>query len=140
MYTRKMKGNEKKVPYDFIVIGAGIAGLSSAYHLLKDGYSVLVIEKDNGLQNASFNSTATMSHDPDAKWDYVIGRFGIRGARDLWELSELSMKLLKKFAHEIEPHFNTERLTSYIYSNSKEKTKKLKNSYEIYKKIGVDVK
>ena len=135
-----MKGDEKKELYDFIIVGAGIAGLSSAYHLLKDGYSVLVIEKDNGLQNASFNSTATMSHDADIKWDYVIGYFGIRGALDLWELSELSMKLLKKFAHEFEPHFNTERLTSYIYSNSKEKTKKLKNSYEIYKKIGVAVK
>jgi oxygen-dependent protoporphyrinogen oxidase len=38
-----------KKPFDYIVLGAGISGLSAAYYLQKSGASVLVIEKENSL-------------------------------------------------------------------------------------------
>ncbi len=126
--------------YDFIIIGAGIAGLSSAYYLLKDKHSVLVLEGRKGLDNASFHSNAIMSHDPDAHWPLVVKKFGINGVKDIWELGEKSAKALTKFAHTTKPHFNTERLVSRIYSNSKAKTKKLFAQYQIFKKAGVPCK
>lgn len=39
-----------------IVIGAGIAGLSTAYYLVKDGWEVLVLEKGDGLDNCSYGN------------------------------------------------------------------------------------
>jgi len=39
-----------------IIIGAGIAGLSSAYYLLKDGWQITVLEKDNGKNNCSYGN------------------------------------------------------------------------------------
>ncbi len=124
--------------YDFIIVGAGIAGLSSAYHLLKDKHTVLVLEQSTGLDNASFNSNAIMSHDPDAEWPLVVKKFGITGVKDIWKLGEMSARALTKFAHTTKPHFNTERLASRIYSNSPAKTKRLYEQYQIYKKAGID--
>lgn len=39
-----------------IVVGAGIAGLSAAYYLLKDGWEVMVLEKDDGANNCSYGN------------------------------------------------------------------------------------
>lgn len=39
-----------------IVIGAGIAGLSTAYYLVNDGWEVTVLEKGDGLDNCSYGN------------------------------------------------------------------------------------
>jgi len=39
-----------------IVIGAGIAGLSTAYYLVKDGWEVIILEKGDGLDNCSYGN------------------------------------------------------------------------------------
>lgn len=47
-----MSNNKGKV----IVIGAGIAGLSTAYYLVKDGWEVCILEKSDGLDNCSYGN------------------------------------------------------------------------------------
>lgn len=39
-----------------IVIGAGIAGLCSAYYLVKDGWEVVILEKGDGRNNCSYGN------------------------------------------------------------------------------------
>ncbi len=39
-----------------IIVGAGIAGLSTAYYLLKDGWKVQVLEKGDGTNNCSYGN------------------------------------------------------------------------------------
>lgn len=123
--------------YDFLVVGGGIAGLSSAYHLMRDGYSVAVLEGNDGKQSASFNSTAMMCHDPDVDWQAVIARFGTDGARQVWELGELGMRLLGDYAHAYKPSFITKRVPAHIFATSAEKAKALRAQYELYRTIGV---
>ncbi len=126
--------------FDFIVIGAGIAGLSCAYHLTKDGYSVIVLEKSDGKDNASYASTAEMNHDPDATWDRIITKFGIREAKRIWKLSEFSAQLLTKFAHRPgSKHFSTERVPAHIFTYDQKGSTHLKKKFELYKKIGAQV-
>jgi glycine/D-amino acid oxidase-like deaminating enzyme len=124
--------------YDFLIIGGGIAGLSSAYHLAKDGKRVLVLDSADGKSSASFNSTAMMCHDPDVNWQDVISRFGISGAKDIWDLSELGIKLLSEYAHEHDPAFLAKRTPAHIFSTSAEKSKELRAQYELYRTMGVD--
>ena len=38
--------------YDFVIVGSGIGGLSSAVMLAKNGYSVLVLEKNHQIGGA----------------------------------------------------------------------------------------
>lgn len=129
---------KNKTVYDFVIVGAGIAGLSSAYHLAKDGNSVLIVDQYDGLKNASFNSNAIMSHDPDALWQKVISKFGIEGARDLWDVGEKGMELLGGFAENVRPHFTAERMPAHIFSLSPERTEALARLFEVYRQIGVE--
>ncbi len=47
--------------YDFLVIGAGIAGSSTAYFLKEAGYKVLVVEKNSICSGGSFGAGAFLS-------------------------------------------------------------------------------
>jgi glycine/D-amino acid oxidase-like deaminating enzyme len=126
--------------YEYIVIGAGIAGLSAAYHLVKDGYSVLVLEATDGSESASMASTAEMNHDPDANWDNIVEQFGIGGAKLLWKLCSDGIDLLSEFAHQSgEPHFGTDRVPAYFFSYRNEDTEILKKKYDFYTSIGAHV-
>ncbi len=126
--------------YDYIVIGAGISGLSSAYHLSKDGYRVLVLEAEDGKNSASFASTAEMNHDPDVEWQQIIVQYGLEGARALWTLFGNTLDTLSEFAHQVgEEHFRTERVPAYLYARTEEGIRKLEGKYQQYKDIGANV-
>ncbi len=126
--------------YDYVVIGAGIAGLSSAYHLSKDEHSVLVLDGSDGTTSASFASTAEMNHDPDAEWGVVTERFGIEGAKQLWQLCANGIDLLSEFAHQLgEDHFRTDRMPAYFYAYKDEDIPVLEEKYAFYKSIGAHV-
>ncbi len=131
-----MKNIKEKI-YDFVIVGAGFAGLSSAYHLAKDGHSVLVIDRNDGHNNASSNSTAMLSHDPDAHWDMVISQFGIENARKVWKLSEQALTLLEAYTKESSPHVNVTRVPAHIFARSKAKSGALYEQHEMYRKIGM---
>src|SRR3989344_3696252 len=131
---------KKNARYDFIVVGAGIAGLSAAYHLGKDGYRVIVLERSDWRGGASYQSTAEMNHDPDADWAKVISRFGIKGAKEVWKLSDFAYKLLTDFAHRPRAvHFETRRLPGHFFSYRKKDSAAIRRKYELYKKLGAHV-
>lgn len=126
--------------YDYVIIGAGIAGLSTAHHLTQDEYSVLVLEGSDGTTSASYASTAEMNHDPDAHWELIIERFGIEGAKQLWKLCADGIDLLSEFAHQLgEEHFRTDRLPAYFYAYRDEDLELLKKRFDLYTRIGAHV-
>lgn len=130
----------EKQEYDFVVIGAGIAGLSTAHHLSKDGHSVLVLEASDGTTSASFASTAEMNHDPDTHWENVIETFGIEGAKQLWQVCANGIDLLSEFAHQVgEEHFRTDRMPAYFYAYRDEDVGILQKRFDLYKRIGAHV-
>lgn len=128
--------NTPKELYDYAIVGGGISGLSHAYHLAREGKSVLLLDAENCLTNASFNSTAIVSHDPDANWEEIIDAFGMEGAREIWRLSELSLKKLTEYAQNASPRFASRRLPAYIFAPSAEHAKELREQAELYKKLG----
>ncbi len=66
--------------YDAIVIGGGVVGMSTAYHLVREGARTLLIDRgDRGRATdagAGILSTATSVDDPDP-----MARFEARAAQ-----------------------------------------------------------
>ncbi len=122
--------------FDFLIVGGGIAGLSTAFHLAKDGHKVALLDKENCLNNASFNSTAITSRDPDADWDKIVEKFGWEGAKAIWNVGEKAFDLLAKYSLIARPSFKTERLRALIYSPGKKTDGELKEHFDFYQKLG----
>lgn len=131
----------KKKAFDLIVIGAGFAGLSAAYNFaVKGNQKVLVLEKSDGKDNASFASTAEINHDPDVDWQKVIKKFGAEQAAFIWKLNEQEIKRLSLFAHSPNvSHFETKRTPAFLYGQTNEDLKYIRQKFTLYKKIGAKV-
>ena len=130
----------KKDSYDYIIIGAGISGLSAAYHLAKDGFSVCVLEATDGKNSASYASTAEMNHDPDADWENVIQHFGAPDTGELWRLFGDTLDTMNEFAHQVgEEHFRTDRVPAYFYSYTPEGASELEKRFSFYTQIAANV-
>lgn len=131
----------KKEVFDLIVIGAGFAGLSAGYHFATKGkQKVLILEKGDGKDNASFASTAEMNRDPDVDWKKVIKKFGREEASLIWKLNESEMKRLSLFAHSKDvTHFETDRVSAFLFGYTKKDRKYISEKFSLYKEIGVPV-
>ena len=76
--AQTLKRNAKA---DVCVVGAGIAGLTTAYLLALEGKSVIVIDKNSAGQGETINTSAHLSNEIDATYREVSRLHGEKGAR-----------------------------------------------------------
>lgn len=79
MYHFQSEGNNKD--RDVIVIGAGMAGLLTAYYLKEQGKNVLVLEADEVDSGQTGRTTAKITSQHDLKYSRMIKTIGMKKAR-----------------------------------------------------------
>jgi glycine/D-amino acid oxidase-like deaminating enzyme len=73
---------------DVCVVGAGLAGLTTARELARRGWSVVVLEARDIAWNASGRNTGFVLPGFACDMDKVVKRVGLDDARALWRLAE----------------------------------------------------
>ena len=86
--------NKGKKEYDAVIIGGGIAGVSSAYWLKKKdpSLSIAILEKHklaSGAtgRNAGFITCGSVEH-----FNRLVSSYGKLGAQEIWNFSEENLK------------------------------------------------
>jgi gamma-glutamylputrescine oxidase len=89
---------------DVGVVGAGIAGLSTALHLAQNGYRVTVLEAQRAGWGASGRSGAQAIFGVAAGQDKLEALVGATDARCIWDMSVEALSLLRELiaAHNID--------------------------------------
>jgi glycine/D-amino acid oxidase-like deaminating enzyme/nitrite reductase/ring-hydroxylating ferredoxin subunit len=72
---------ENKTAADVCVVGAGIAGLTTAYLLTREGKSVIVLDKNQIGRGETANTTAHLSNVVDASYREIEKVHGPKGAQ-----------------------------------------------------------
>ncbi len=137
------RSNEKKLAsFDMVIIGGGIAGLSSAFWLKKEDPSlqIAVVEKyqcgDGATgRNAGFITCGSVEH-----FNRLVGKHGEREAREMWHFSEINLALLKEhIIGKDEKEILFEQKGSFSLASTDNEFRELKNSADIMKGMGIDV-
>lgn len=91
----KNSGNQK---YDYIVVGAGIAGLSTAYWLEKKSPNskIAIIDKNSMASGASGRNAGFVTCGSALHFNKLIEKFGLDQASEIWKFSEMNRELLLK--------------------------------------------
>lgn len=127
---------EKGVHCDVIIIGAGMAGLLTAYYLQEQGKNVLVLEADKAASGQTGRTTAKITSQHGLKYDKMIQDIGLEKARLYARANEVAIREYEKLIQKEKIDCQFERVPAYLYSRREESS--LKKEVQAAAKLGID--
>src|SRR5712692_6371618 len=80
---------------DVCVVGAGLAGLTTARELARRGWSVALLESRRIAWNASGRNDGFVLPGFAESMDRIVSRVGLEHAKALWDLSDMGVKYVQ---------------------------------------------
>ena len=105
-YTATAVPRPERVPLtadldvDVCVVGAGLAGLTTAREIARSGWSVAVLEAGRIAWNASGQNCGFVLPGFGASIDSIVNRVGLRRTKELWGLSEAGLEYVRAIIEE----------------------------------------
>jgi glycine/D-amino acid oxidase-like deaminating enzyme/nitrite reductase/ring-hydroxylating ferredoxin subunit len=122
---------------EILVVGAGIAGLLTAYHLAKAGKKVVVLDR-NGISygNTGF-TTAHLTWLLDSSYPDVLKIHGNDKTRQALESHRWAIRFIEDTAHELKLDCDFRRLDGRLFLKPGDKPKVLEEQLEALETLGV---
>ncbi|MGU8958133.1 FAD-dependent oxidoreductase [Clostridium perfringens] len=133
---RKREALNKDIKTDVLVIGAGIAGILTAYMLKQKGRDVVLIDVAEIASGNTKNTTAKITSQHDLIYSKLITEFGEEKARQYAKANELAIKKYKEIIEDKRIECDFEEKPAYVYSLNEVDV--LKEEVEAAKKLGID--
>ena len=109
-------GSGEVLAADVCIVGAGIAGLTTAYQLAYAGQKVLVLEAGRGVaQGESSRTTAQLASEIDDRYFEIERLHGETGARLAAESQQAAIDFVERTAAEEKIDCGFERLPAYLF-------------------------
>lgn len=99
MFSKQILSGEERT--EVVVVGAGIAGISCAYHLEKAGFQVTVAEEQTVASGATNYSSGVLYFGSGTGFASAIELFGQEKAKQLWDESKSAIDDLASLSKEI---------------------------------------
>ncbi|EGT4144902.1 FAD-dependent oxidoreductase [Clostridium perfringens] len=133
---RKREALNKDIKTDVLVIGAGIAGILTAYMLKQKGRDVVLIDAAEIASGNTKNTTAKITSQHDLIYSKLITEFGEEKARQYAKANELAIKKYKEIIEDKRIECDFEEKPAYVYSLNEIDV--LKEEVEAAKNLGID--
>ncbi|MGZ3884399.1 MAG: NAD(P)/FAD-dependent oxidoreductase [Mucilaginibacter sp.] len=91
---------KKDIKADVVIVGAGAAGISAAYALMKKGIRIVMLEKNIFGGNTSGKSAGFLTPDSELELGQLIRRYGLHGAADVWRVATTGVDMMVSRIHE----------------------------------------
>lgn len=125
---------------DVCVVGAGIAGLTAAYLLAREGKSVVVLEKDKVGGGETSHTSAHLSNVMDAGYRKIENLHGKAGARLAAQSHSSAITRIDYIVAREHINCNFERVDGYLFLGPNTLEKDLHEEFEAAQRAGVNVK
>ncbi len=124
---------DTSVKTEILIIGGGISGALTAYHLARAGIDCVVVDAREIGMGSSCASTSLLQYELDMPLHILANTIGMDNAVRTYKLCSEAVDKLKNIAHKIGlDEFETKK--SLFYASKKIDVKLLKEEYEIKKK------
>lgn len=127
---------QENVTCDVCVVGAGLAGVTTAYMLAKEGKNVILLEsKEIGGGNTS-RTTAHLSNALDDGFPNLIKLFGTEGARLAVQSHGAAIAKIEEIAKEENIDCDFTRVDGYLFANNSQQNDELMKELEAVQQLG----
>ncbi|NEM97804.1 FAD-dependent oxidoreductase [Pontibacter burrus] len=128
---------QQNVTCDVCIVGAGIAGLTTAYNLMKEGKSVMILEaKDEICGGETGRTTAHLASALDDGFPELIRLFGANGARLAIQSHMAAIDKIEQIIHDEKIACDFKRVDGYMFANNTEQEEQLVKELEAVHQLG----
>ena len=125
---------------DLVVIGAGIAGLSTAYEAARWGWKVVVIDRQGSIGGVMTpRTTAHLASELDDYYHYLIKAVGEDQARLYHDSQVAAINRVEAICEDEKIDCDFARVEGFLVPAEPGHQRDLENEYEACRAIGVDV-
>ncbi len=125
---------------DLLVVGSGIAGLSTAYEVARWGWKVIVIDRAETIGGVMTpRTTAHLATELDDYYHYLIKAVGEDDARVYHESQVAAVNRIETICEDEKINANFARLDGYLVPAEPTHMSDLQDEYEACQAIGVEV-
>lgn len=103
---------------DVVVVGAGLAGILTAYYLQKAGKNTIILERARVLSGVTKNTTAKITSQHGIIYSRLIQELGNEKARMYAQANESAIKQYAELISENGTDCDFERKSAYVYTQS----------------------
>jgi glycine/D-amino acid oxidase-like deaminating enzyme/nitrite reductase/ring-hydroxylating ferredoxin subunit len=125
-------------PVDVVIIGGGIAGLTTAYLVSKSGKRVVVIEDGYIGSGETGRTTAHITHALDDRYYNLEQRHGLNGARLAADSHTAAINRIELIVREENIDCDFERLDGFLFLDPSDKKESLDKELEATHRIGIN--
>lgn len=128
---------EKDISTDVCIIGAGIFGLTCGYYLTKQGYNVVLLEKEKDIASKTTGyTTAKITSQHNLIYKYLIDSLGESMAKKYLYANKDAIENIAKIIEEEKIDCDFERQDSYVYTNNLDELEKIKLENKAVNSLG----
>jgi glycine/D-amino acid oxidase-like deaminating enzyme/nitrite reductase/ring-hydroxylating ferredoxin subunit len=131
---------DKNISADVCIVGAGIAGMTTAYLLAREGKSVVVLDKNQIGSGETAYTTAHLSNVIDAGYREIEVHHGAEGARLVAQSHTAAISQIESIVAEEKIDCDFERLDGYLFHPESDSEKKLQAEWQAAKRAGLQVR
>jgi glycine/D-amino acid oxidase-like deaminating enzyme/nitrite reductase/ring-hydroxylating ferredoxin subunit len=123
---------------DVVVIGGGIAGLTTAYMVSKSGKKVVVIEDGYIGSGETGRTTAHITHALDDRYYNLEKRHGLNGARVAANSHTTAINHIELIVREENIDCDFQRLDGFLFLDPSDKKESLDREVEATHRVGIN--
>ena len=117
---------EKDISTDVCIVGAGIFGLTCGYYLTKQGYNVVILEKEPDIASKTTgHTTAKITSQHNLIYKYLIDSLGVSMAQKYLYANQDAIENIAKIIEEEKIDCDFKRQDSYVYTNNLDELEKI---------------
>lgn len=130
---KRLVGN---LSHDVVIIGAGMAGLLTAYKLKEKGVNPIILEANCIAGGQSKNTTAKITSQHDLIYAKLIKNFGLEKATQYAKANQDAIKNYAKIIKDKKIECDFEEKPAYVYTL--ENLKKIEDEVKAAQDVGID--
>lgn len=130
---------KQDITADICIIGGGIAGLTTAYCLLQNGFSVVLLDKDRIGFGDTGRTTAHLTSVLDARYSELIKRHGLKTTKLVAQSHMKAIDFIESLVKKEKISCQFERVDGYLCLSPKDDLKSLEKELKAAKEIGLNV-
>lgn len=127
----------QKFDTDVLIIGGGIAGLTTAYCLLKGGRKITLVEDGLIGSGETGRTTAHLTCALDDRYYEIEKAFGEEGSRIAAQSHMAAINWIEKTVKEEKIECDFERVNGFLFLHPSDKKENLEKEFEAIRKAGI---